>query len=325
MRTLVPLLLLAIAFFGCSSSQPPPQKMTWSEVQSTPAPTARPAFDAAAFAAEKLRPAPCEQTARGMLAESPNDAWAALKVCAQNPDFTLLRELLAPAWAEQLKKRPDAMRMLGRVIANRGGSIGRDVAVLNESRFPLFSFAAAMAQPDTYKGKHVLLRGVVTDLKTKSGANTVMLAEYSLAGSETDMEVGPRSYTKSNREGSVTSSRSGSGNASYNTTKYGSGSAKGSFRSDQTVSGRSSSSTVSGKTVKKFDNTSTETGRQALGKLAKADPFLVPDKEFVILARFDGTRMSDNSAAEDEEGAEPTAIGVLTILDYVEPNALVVY
>ena len=55
------------------------------------------------------------------------------------------------------------------------------------------------------------------------------------------------------------------------------------------------------------------TGRQALGKLPEADPFLEPNKEFVFVARFDGAR----------PGSEPnTSMANLSIQTYFSPGAL---
>jgi len=55
------------------------------------------------------------------------------------------------------------------------------------------------------------------------------------------------------------------------------------------------------------------TGRQALGKLPEADPFLEPNKEFVFVARFDGAR----------PGNPPNGtMAALTITIYYSPGAL---
>ena len=53
---------------------------------------------------------------------------------------------------------------------------------------------------------------------------------------------------------------------------------------------------------------------QALGRLAQADPFLEPNKDFIFLARFDGVR----SNAEGDE------VAVISIVSYFQPNALLI-
>ena len=52
----------------------------------------------------------------------------------------------------------------------------------------------------------------------------------------------------------------------------------------------------------RYDNISNDTGREALGRLPKADPFLAPGRDFVILARFDGMRTTSGALDEDDEG-----------------------
>jgi len=55
------------------------------------------------------------------------------------------------------------------------------------------------------------------------------------------------------------------------------------------------------------------TGRQALGKLPEADPFLEPNKEFVFVARFEGAR----------PGNPPNGtMAALSIVTYFSPGAL---
>ena len=91
-----------------------------------------------------------------------------------------------------------------------------------------------------------------------------------------------------------------------NTTKY--GNAQGSAQS-------SSSSKSSWSEVKtSWENEKFITGRQALGRLAQADPFLEPNKDFIFLARFDGVR-------SNSEGDE---VAVLSIVSYFQPNALLI-
>jgi hypothetical protein len=84
----------------------------------------------------------------------------------------------------------------------------------------------------------------------------------------------------------------------------------------------SSQRELSTSTARRFDNISEETGREALGRLPKADPFLEPGKDFVVLARFDGIRVTSGGDDEDEDAPR---LPVLTIVGYYAPHPLVVY
>ncbi|HYV65484.1 MAG TPA: hypothetical protein VE964_04525, partial [Myxococcales bacterium] len=80
-------------------------------------------------------------------------------------------------------------------------------------------------------------------------------------------------------------------------------------------SGYSSSGTsVSGRAKRFYENVVNPTGRQALGRLPEADPFLEPNKEFIFVTRFDGIR------AGNAPNTAPMA--ALTILTYYAPGAL---
>ena len=58
-----------------------------------------------------------------------------------------------------------------------------------------------------------------------------------------------------------------------------------------------------------------ETGRLALGRLARPDPFLEPEKDFLFLARFDGVNLS-------RDAEQPMAL--LSIAGYFQPSAFLV-
>jgi hypothetical protein len=59
-----------------------------------------------------------------------------------------------------------------------------------------------------------------------------------------------------------------------------------------------------------------ETGRLAVGRLAQADPFLEPEKDFLFLARFDGVNPSRDPQQQ--------AVALLSIAGYYQPSALLV-
>ena len=73
---------------------------------------------------------------------------------------------MSRAWNQELRSRPEAAALIAKVVAQRGGSVEGDLRLLNEQRLPIFSLAAAMAQPDTYKGRFILVRAQVGDVRT---------------------------------------------------------------------------------------------------------------------------------------------------------------
>ncbi len=173
-----------------------------------------------------------------------------------------------------------------------------DVPLAQKSRVPLFTLAAALRQPDVYKGRWVLVRGALTEMKQEGGKAAALVKETSLRATSREVQVGAISRTETSSNTNVS--------AQAQTTRY--GNAKGSAQYNS--SGRIESSTVK----QKFENEHVETGRQALGKLPQADPFLEPDKDFLFIGRFDGVRPGDDG--------QPVA--VLSIAGYYQPNALLI-
>jgi hypothetical protein len=303
-------LLGALAMVGCATSRPPSleeeargERSSGSglaKVELPPDP-----FDPKTFTAQYGNPAVCERQARRYLRSSPEDAWAALKSCVEGTHFTQLQALLSPEWSQQLRSRPEGASVLARVVALRGGSVDGDLRLLHERRLPIFSLAAAIAQPDTYKGRYILVRAQVGDVRSEGEKPTVWLVEHGLGSIATEQPVG---VTRRKQKSSTVSGSLGG------QTTFGDGQVGGSLSKDET--------TRTEDTITHYDNVSTETGREALGRLAQADPFLAPGRDFVILARFDGMRTTSGSMDEDDDGPR---IPVLSIVSYFIPHPLVVY
>lgn len=300
-------LLGALALGGCATPRPPP------EVEDTHSPDRIPVqselppdtFNPSAFTAQYANPATCEREARRYLRSSRENAWAALKSCVEGTHFTQLQALLSPEWSQELRSRPEAASVLARVVALRGGSVDGDLKLLHERKLPIFSLAAAIAQPDTYKGRYILIRAQVGDVRSEGEKPTVWLVEQGLGSVGSEQRVG---VMRRKDKSSTTA-----GNLGGQTT-LGSGQVGGTISKDE--------STRTEDTVITYDNISTETGREALGRMAKADPFLSPGRDFVILARFDGMRTTSGSLDEDDDGPR---IPVLSIVSYFIPHPLVVY
>ncbi|HEX8698659.1 MAG TPA: hypothetical protein VF815_07475 [Myxococcaceae bacterium] len=300
-------LLGALALGGCATPSPAPPLEDSQSPAFAPAKAELPPdpFNAGTFAAQYSNPTECERQARRYLRYSREDAWTALKTCVEGTHFTQLQALLAPEWAQDLRGRPEGASVLARVVALRGGSVDGDLKLLHERKLPIFSLSSAIAQPDTYKGRYILIRAQVGDVRSEGEKPTVWLVEQGLGSVGSEQRVG----TARRKERSSTTS----GNLGGETT-LGSGQVGGKISKEET--------TRTEDTVITYDNISTETGREALGRMAKADPFLSPGRDFVILARFDGMRTTSGSMDDDDEGPR---IPVLSIVSYYIPHPLVVY
>lgn len=262
-------------------------------------------FDAKGYAATFPRAPQCEQAARALQPRSADTAWAVLKACIGHQDFTVINRLIDGAWDKDLQSRPDASLLLARVIARRGGDVAGDLAMLRQRRIPLFSLQAAIAQPETYQGRLVLIRGRITEQRSQGGTPVVMLTEVGLGAKTTDVEVGP-AFTSSHRT-------SANGTMSASSPEHGSASLE--------ASGRVQSDSRHARTRQHTENVTTETGLEALVRLTKPDPFLENEREFIVLARFDGVRATSREEPQpDDEG--PGKLAVVSLVAYFEPAAL---
>ncbi|MBI5548180.1 MAG: hypothetical protein HY901_30230 [Deltaproteobacteria bacterium] len=288
-----PLFLLAMLLSACASPglrdrtipDEPPASEPAPAAQAPPAPRA---FNPKAFAAGFTRLADCEQAARDLQPKGPEQAWAVLRECVSR-GFVNLKRVTDGGWESDLGSRKDASLLLARMIAARGGELESDLAVLRARRIPIFSLASAMEQPKTYSGRLVLVRARIAEMKEESGRPTVLISETGLGGVSSEVMTGSstwKSSGNSNGRGAPNNSRWESEYASYET---------------------------------RHDNAVQETGREALLRLSKADPFLAPGKEFIVLARFEGVRTS--GSAEDAELSKVAQLGAIV---YFEPAALVI-
>jgi len=283
------------------------------------------AFDARAFAASQASPFDCEAAARRLRESSADQGWSALVACVEytgwtRGEFTSLERITGGFWDQDLTTRADAPRLIARIIAARGGDVEGDIPLVQKSRIPLFTLAAALRQPDVYRGRWVLVRGALSEIRQDGARPAALVRETSLRATAREVQVGNVSRVDRSSTSSVRSEEQGSRSASARYsgqsggTQYGgtgrssaSGSYSGSSHSSST--GRTDYSTVR----QRFENERVETGRQALGKLAQADPFLEPDKEFLFLARFDGLGPG-----------EQAPVALLSIAGYFRPNPLLI-
>src|SRR5438105_11494267 len=152
-------------------------------------------FDPRAFAASQPSPWDCESAARRLRDMAPEQAWAALVACIERQgwprgDFTYLELITGGFWDQDLTTRPDAPKVIARIIASRGGDVEGDIPLVQKSRVPLFTLAAALRQPDVYKGSWVLLRGALSEIRREAGKPDAIVGETSLRATAREVQVG---------------------------------------------------------------------------------------------------------------------------------------
>ncbi|HEX8819418.1 MAG TPA: hypothetical protein VF794_05800, partial [Archangium sp.] len=192
-------LLCVLTVAGCGSSR---HSHVMDEGETTPplareqpapavkAKPSRPAVEPRTYGARYSVPGQCEAAARRLLAVSRDDAWTALKSCVDGTHFTLLGAVLGDDWAEELRVRPDAAKLIAQVVAKRGGSVDGELPLLHARKVPIFGLTAAVSQPEVYKGRYVLLRAQVADVRSDGDKPTVWLVEQKLGSVETEYPVG---------------------------------------------------------------------------------------------------------------------------------------
>src|SRR5205085_2152162 len=166
-----------------------------------------------------------------------DQGWDGLKACIERTrwprgEFTHLELITRGAWDRDLQSRPDAPQLIAKMIAMRGGDVEGDLAVAQKSRVPIFSLQAALRQPDVYKGRWVVMRGALKDIRQEAGKAAAMVSETSLRATSREVQVGNITRHES--------SSSMSARGEVQTSNY--GSARGRAQIDST--GRSQSTTV---------------------------------------------------------------------------------
>ena len=283
---------MALAGAGCASAQPELVRGAASDaplavVRSTRAPEP---IDAVAYAAEFPTPAGCEGAARVVHQTQREDGWRILKACVKRGNFTELRSLvLSHAWDEELKTRPEAPELLTQIIAQRGGDTDGDTSLLHQDKVPLFSLADALSQPDVYRGRLLVIRAQASEVRVHDGRATVLLSEHLHGSHMAYAPVGPqRGFTS-------TSTGPGPGNVStYHE--------------------------LAGNHARRLVDEDAETGREALGHMPTPDPFLRPDHDFIVLARFNGVGTRDDSGDDSHD-----SVALVDVITYVQPATLAMY
>ncbi len=134
-------------------------------------------LDPKSYAQRFQRPVFCEEAARNLQSLSRDKAWAVLMACVDKGNFTLIGQLIAGPWDDDLRRRPDAPLLVAKLVASRGGDVVGDVAKFRSRKVPLFALESAVKQPEVYKGRLLVLRAAISDIRTQQGKVTVRLLE----------------------------------------------------------------------------------------------------------------------------------------------------
>jgi hypothetical protein len=286
-----------LAVVGCASAEPrivgPEPATIWSTDTTSSAPPQRPApmsaDEARSIALAHDAAHTCELTARALRVKDRQRGWAVMEQCVRRPDFTDLESLLNPPWIEDMLAHPESDNLAAHVIAVRGGDVASDLRVCRKARLPVFSLKAALAEPDAYKGRLIVMRGSPKTGRMVDGLRSLDIRETRVMAESEWVAAGPRlrAVTETdvrNHEGSNV--RPG---------------VQERFRHNE------------GPTVEVLHNVSVETGLEVLARVAEDAPFLEAGADYVLVLRIDGTR-------EVVEGTTTEEKAVATVVGYYEPE-----
>jgi hypothetical protein len=231
----------------------------------------------------------CEITARMLRSKDKQRGWAVMQQCVLRPDYTDLETLLSPPWVNDLKEQADYGSLVGHVIAVRGGDVQNDLRLCRRARLPLFSLKAALAEPDEYKGKLVVMRGAPQSGRTVAGTRALDIAETKVMAEGGFVPVGPRTTTTTRFE---TQDR-----------------ANNSHKPDR----QEDTEHNEGIRVEVLHNVSVETGLEVLAQVSTDAPFLESGTDYVLVLRFDGIDESVDGGITSEQATA-------TVVGYFEPE-----
>jgi len=302
--------LCALSLFGCATAKPVEKMSAEEAFSSAPQTAVAPARAAVALPAPKewaqqfRRDVECEAAARelGPL-YGRQTAWKYLtEGCIAKGGFTLLKHL-CDNWTDDILSRPEAISLLAGVVGARGGQVKSDLTIIQSKRIPVFDLGSAVNQTAAFKGRYLLVVGVIDQIKDSKGKIELMISEQEAITNQATVMSGD------GMRGSVSRS-SGSGSAQWNSTGIaGSGKASGSY--DR------SGSYVSGKMENRLTNAFEETGQELIVRIKKPDPFLRTERPILFLLRFDGLLTKDTLADENEgEEVARRRTAIATLISY---------
>ena len=236
----------------------------------------------------------CEQTARDFAKKNIQRGWAVMHECILRNDFSDLEILIESGWAEHVAASPDAASLLAHVIAVRGGDVESDIRLLRRRKMPLYSLQAALAEPASYRGRYVLVRGTARNGRPAEGGRSFRLVETKVMA-ESEWVTPPNTARLSTRTAGTLADQPG-------IDIRGRGVVEQNQRDESTK-------------VEILHNVSVETGRELLASIKTDAPSLEPATDYIVVLRFEGVR---EIKIEDSDDVDDEATGV--IVDYFEPE-----
>ncbi|MDP2343936.1 MAG: hypothetical protein Q8O67_23465 [Deltaproteobacteria bacterium] len=235
----------------------------------------------------------CEQTARAMHKKDLKRGWAVMRHCIRRNDYSDLEILIEGIWAEQMAKDADSALLFAHVIAIRGGDVGADLRLLRRRKMPVYSLQAALSEPESYRGRLVILRGTARQGRTVAGARAFRLVETKVMA-ESEWVTRPGSGRIINRSNNALADQP-----------------------DISVRGRGiveRNERESSERVEVLHNVNVETGLEMIGRVEGDEPSLEPATDYVLVVRFDGVKEAVDADGEVDEDATGVVVG------YFEPE-----
>jgi hypothetical protein len=235
----------------------------------------------------------CEATARAMHKKDPKRGWAVMRHCIRRNDFSDLESLIEGLWAEQTAKDPDSALLLAHVIAIRGGDVGADMRLLRRRKMPVYSLQAALSEPESYKGRLVIMRGTARSGRTVAGARAFRLVETKVMA-ESEWVTRPGTGRIINRSNNELADQP-----------------------DVSVRGRGvveRNNSERAERVEVLHNVNVDTGLEMIGRVETDEPSLEPATDYVVVVRFEGVKESVDANGEVDEDATGVVVG------YFEPE-----
>jgi hypothetical protein len=230
----------------------------------------------------------CETTARQVASKDKARGWAIMQECVQRPDFSDLETLLASPWIDEVRASPEAAAMVAHVMAVRGGDVENDLRLVRRAKMPLFSLKAAIADPDSYAGRLIVMRGSPASGRTVNGARALEINETKVMAESAWVSSGPRLSSSTS-----TDQIDNSGN-------------------NMRPGLRERFNRSEGAKVEVERNVPVETGLSILAQV-NGEPFLEPGSDYVLVLRFDGTRETITGTVTEDQP-------VATVVGYFEPE-----
>ena len=234
----------------------------------------------------------CEQTARAMARKDPPRGFAVMEQCIRRNDYSDLEGLIEGPWADRVAASPDAALLLAHVMAVRGGDVENDLRLLRRRKMPVYSLQAALAEPESYKGRAVILRGTAREGRNHGGGRSFRLVETKVMA-ESHWVTAPGSTRTDVRDDGEVAAPAGV-DVRRGTVQRG---------------GRSQTDKVEVE-----QNVSVETGRALRARVDGDELSFEPATDYVVVLRFEGEREHTDEDGEVDRDATGVVVG------YFEPE-----